>query len=247
MTAYSPVGGARPAEADRLSPPPTPSGGSLLAQILPPQAHGVEAYHDAPAGSLYPEEAALLARSGAGDKRRREFTTVRACARAALHELGVPPAPVLPGPGRAPNWPAGVTGSMTHCDGYRAAAVAATADLRSLGIDAEPAGPLPAGVLGLIGSRAERAQVAHLARERPEVPWDRLLFCAKEAAYKAWYPVTGQWVALADIAVEVGPEDGRLRARPPGGGALRELPGRWAVAGQRDRAGLLLVAVTVRV
>lgn len=100
----------------------------------------------------------------------------------------------------------GVVGSITHCDGYRAA----VADLRdrtsALGIDAEPAGPLPKGVLGLVTSPAERAHLRELAAAHPGVPWDRLLFSAKEAAYKAWYPATGVWLGFRDAAVALTPE-----------------------------------------
>lgn len=84
-------------------------------------------------------------------RRQREFATARSCARTALARLGVPPVPVLASPRGAPRWPAGVVGSITHCDGYRAAAVAYTRDVVSLGIDAEPDEPLPNdGTLGPI-------------------------------------------------------------------------------------------------
>ncbi|MGQ4331874.1 4'-phosphopantetheinyl transferase family protein, partial [Streptomyces hayashii] len=71
---------------------------------------GVREFGDAP---LYPQEEALLTRAVA--KRRREFTVVRGCARRAMEKLGVPPKPVLPGERGAPQWPDGLTGSMTHC------------------------------------------------------------------------------------------------------------------------------------
>jgi 4'-phosphopantetheinyl transferase EntD len=80
-----------------------------------------EAFDDPPDGVLFPEEAAI---SRAVEKRRRDFRTVRHCSRRALRELGVPPTAVAPGERRKPVWPPGVVGSLTHCTGYRAAAVA---------------------------------------------------------------------------------------------------------------------------
>ena len=58
--------------------------------------------------------------------RRADFVTVRACARLALGRLGVPPVPLVPGEAGEPSWPNGIVGSMTHCRGLRAAAVALT-------------------------------------------------------------------------------------------------------------------------
>src|SRR5437868_12446432 len=92
-------------------------------------------YDDPPGAVLFPEEEPAVAK--AVDKRRREFTTVRWCAREALAGLGMPPVPIMRGEKGAPRWPDGVVGSMTHCDGYRAAAVAKARDIAALGIDAE--------------------------------------------------------------------------------------------------------------
>ena len=74
------------------------------------------------------------------------------------------PQPVLPGERGAPRWPAGVVGSMTHCAGYRAAALVRAADLASLGIDAEPHGPLPEGVLRRVALPAERERLRAAGR-----------------------------------------------------------------------------------
>ncbi|GDY78421.1 hypothetical protein SAV31267_079060 [Streptomyces avermitilis] len=77
----------------------------LPAAVVAVEAHGDEAAVD---GALYPEEQAVIAR--AVEKRRREFTAVRVCARRAMEKLGVPPQPVLPGSaaprGGRPGWSA---------------------------------------------------------------------------------------------------------------------------------------------
>jgi len=185
---------------------------------------------------LHPAEEAAVAR--AVPRRRQEFRTVRACARTALAELGVDRPPLVPGERGAPSWPAGVVGSMTHCDGYRAAAVARTTTAAGLGIDAEPHGPLPDGVLDLVASTSEREHLADLARRDPAVRWDRVLFSAKESVYKTWSPLTGAWLAFEEVllTVEPGPGAGGFTAQllarpaPPHDGVVpTALAGRWLV------------------
>jgi 4'-phosphopantetheinyl transferase EntD len=222
----------------------------VIEELLPDSVVAVEVHgHDEPENTtLYPEEAALVAL--AVPKRRREFTVVRACARRAMEKLGVPPQPVLPGERGAPRWPAGLTGSMTHCDGYCAAALVRAADLASLGIDAEPHGPLPEGVLESVSLPGERVRLRELAGTYPAVHWDRLLFSAKESVYKAWFPLTGRWLDFseADIEVSVDPggHAGGLRAEllVPGpvvdGRRLTAFDGRWSV-----RRGLVVTSVSV--
>jgi 4'-phosphopantetheinyl transferase EntD len=138
---------------------------------------------------------------------------------------------------RAPIWPDGVLGSITHCAGYRAAAVTRTSELASLGIDAEPNEPVPAGVLPLVSLPGE------LPEGDPSIAWDRLLFSAKESVYKAWYPIERRWLGFEQARIQFAP-DGTFTAAilvpasaaiPAGG-----LHGRWLA-----RAGLLLTAVTV--
>jgi 4'-phosphopantetheinyl transferase EntD len=108
----------------------------VIERLLPSEVAYVEAFGDLPDVKLFPEEETLIAR--AVGKRRREFTTARSCARSALAALGVAPMPILPGERGAPQWPPGFVGSITHCAGYRAAAVARSRDVLTIGVDAEP-------------------------------------------------------------------------------------------------------------
>jgi 4'-phosphopantetheinyl transferase EntD len=216
----------------------------VIEEILPPTAAVADTFADIPGIVLFPEEEAAISR--AVDKRRREFSTARACARQALAKIGVPAAPIVPGERGAPQWPPGVVGSMTHCPGYRAAAVARASDIVTIGLDAEPDDALPDGVLGAIAAAGEQAMLTQLMAAPSPVSFDRLLFSAKESVYKAWYPLTGRWLGFEDAAVVISPGDGRFTARllVPGpvvnGAALTEFSGRWLA-----RNGLVVTAIAV--
>jgi 4'-phosphopantetheinyl transferase EntD len=203
----------------------------VIEEILPPQVCAVDTTDDPDDAVLLGDEESYLGRSV--DKRRREFTTARHCARQALAALGVPPVAIARGEKGEPRWPDGVVGSITHCDGYRAAAVGRSGEVLTVGIDAEPHGPLPDGVLDAVSLPAERGWVGELARDHPGVHWDRLLFCTKEAVYKAWYPLAQRWLGFEDAHVTVDPERGTFRARllVPGplvaGRQVDGFTGRW--------------------
>ena len=90
----------------------------------------------APATGLLPEETAPTGRMI--EKRHREFAAGRRAARAAMTGLGLPAVAIPMGPDRAPVWPEGVTGSISHTDTHCLAAVARTGEVRALGLDLEP-------------------------------------------------------------------------------------------------------------
>ncbi len=146
---------------------------------------------------------------------------------------------------RAPVWPAGVVGSITHTRGFRGAAVAWRSVVRSVGIDAEVHDALPDGVLDAVSSSSERSALAELAAGRPEVSWDRLLFSAKESVYKTWFPLTGCWLGFEDAELEPF-QDGTFRARllvegpTVDGVVVSAFDGRWAVAD-----GILVTAIAL--
>lgn len=218
----------------------------MIAGLLLPPVVAVEAFDDVAGEAPFPGEEGLIA--GAVEARRREFITSRRCAREALRAFGHPEAPILPGPKREPRWPAGLTGSITHCAGYRAAAVARTADISLLGIDAEPNNALPADVAESIILPGEREMLARLAAVRPETYWERLLFSAKESVYKAWFPVTRRWLGFEDVRLTIDAETGAFTAtllvagpRIDGAPPLTSLHG-WFVV---DR-GLILTVVASR-
>jgi 4'-phosphopantetheinyl transferase EntD len=225
------------------------TGDTLVSSVLPvsDDLGYSELYSDPPDLVPLPEEEPLIARSVA--KRRNEFITVRHCARIALGQLGMPPVPILKGEKGEPCWPDGVVGSLTHCRGYRGAVVGRSGAVRSVGIDAEPHDELPHGVLGAISLPQERSEMP--AKLKAALHWDRILFCAKEATYKAWFPLTKRWLGFEDahIAFEAdspGAATGGFASRilidptALSGSPLTELRGRWSV-----ERGLVLTAIVL--
>jgi 4'-phosphopantetheinyl transferase EntD len=218
----------------------------VIEKLMPAGVASRDTTEDVPESAMFPEEAARV--SKAVEKRRREFGTVRHCARTALGELGIAPVAILNGERGAPQWPSGVVGSMTHCAGYRAAVVARSSVIHTVGIDAEPHAPLPQeGMLTMIAREEEIPRLARLSSAEPGVHWDRMLFCAKEAVYKAWYPLTRKWLGFEEASITLDPSgtfDARLLVPGPvvAGVRLDGFSGRWIVGD-----GLVITAIVVPV
>ncbi len=191
------------------------------------------------AGVLLAPERGLV--EGAGEARLAEFAAGRHASHLALASLDprLTGMPVLGDHRGAPEWPRGVVGSITHCTGWTGAVVARSRVSRfgrgvaGIGLDAEPIGPLPAGVVEVVASVEERAALARLGAARPGIPWDTLLFCAKEATYKTWYPLTGSVVGHDAVRVELSPGGGFTAVASAddatGQPATLKVHGRWRV------------------
>ncbi|WP_258052309.1 4'-phosphopantetheinyl transferase [Mesorhizobium sp. INR15] len=146
------------------------------AHLLPAEARSIAA-----------RQPAMRQASGAG----------RWIAHRLLAELGVDDVAVLRTPSGAPAWPDGITGSLAHDDEMAVAAVAPVGDIRTLGIDVEPALPLPDDIFALVATPADRTNPA----DRDLA--GRILFSAKEAVYKAVYPLDGEVLGYEDITVDL--------------------------------------------
>lgn len=180
----------------------------MIEDLLPIEVACAATNGDDPEACLRPEEAALLGR--AVKKRVREFTNSRTCARRALQKLGVPVIPVLRGPHGEPLWPPGVVGSVTHCDGYCAVAVARAQDVLAVGIDAEVHAALPSEVLEYVCFNDE---LVWLNQAPSDVHWDCLMFSIKEAVFKAWFPLTERWLGFEDVQIAFNPDQRTFHAR----------------------------------
>lgn len=194
-----------------------------------------------PQPAAWPQERAALSR--ARPARLREFDAGRAAARAAIIALGLPPAPVLHGADRAPVWPEGLTGSIAHCATACLAAVARQGDIRALGLDLEEDTPLPDELIETVCTPAERDNLAALPRSKRGALAKRI-FCAKEAAYKAQYPLSRTLFDFQTLRIGFDGVPGSFTARflrpVPPFDAGTDLRGRLATGG-----GLIVAAVVI--
>lgn len=214
----------------------------MIERLVPDAVRVVSTREDVLDTELFAEEEQAVGL--AVEKRRREFATGRACAGLALEGLGLPRMPIPSGERGEPVWPSGVVGSITHCTGYRACAVAWSEDVVVVGIDAEVHQPLPRGVWEQVAFGRERALAA---RRGAGVCLDRVLFSAKEAVYKGWFPLAARWLGFEDVELAIDVAAGTFSARllVPGpvvdGAQLRELSGRWCVDGGLVAAAVVLL------
>jgi 4'-phosphopantetheinyl transferase EntD len=147
-------------------------------------------------GCLQPEEQRAL--TTRDPQMRRASGAARHVARVLLADLGYPNVVIGRRPTGQPIWPFGTVGSVAHDSEVAVAAVAPIAAARSIGIDVEPALPLPEELSPLVISDADRicCKVSNLA--------GKLIFAAKEAVYKAVYPLDGIMLDYGDIVVDLG-------------------------------------------
>jgi len=217
----------------------------VIRELFPPGvcvATGPDASDEA---ALHPEET-LLAQS-MGPARRREFAAGRGCARRAIAELGTPGGPVLRGLRRAPAFPPGVVGSITHTNGFCAAAVARADAFAGIGLDAERDEALSERAAARICGRIELEALRTLLGRKAE-HWAAVVFSAKETLYKAYFPLTGFFIGFRDAAIALFPEAddaGRFEAKllrrdAPDAAGQRRFAGRYAADGTRVITGIAI-------
>lgn len=189
-----------------------------------------------------PAEAAAVCR--AVPHRVAEFHAGRAAVRAAMLRLGEPPTPVLMGADRAPLWPDALVGSISHSAEACVAVVGHRRDWSSIGVDIEEATPLDPLLVAEICTKTEQRWLASQPADVRGV-MAKLVFSAKEAAYKAQYPITGRLFGFHTLEVTIDPAEARFEALflsdegPFSKGSV--VSGRYAHA-----AGVLVTGVALR-
>ncbi|WP_083754821.1 4'-phosphopantetheinyl transferase family protein [Bradyrhizobium murdochi] len=141
-------------------------------------------------------------------RRRREFAWGRHHAHEALRKLGFAPVPILSRVDRAPLWPSGVVGSISHSSSDCGAVVGISKNVLALGLDIEDQEPLEADLLPFVCTCEEI--------ERKEWSSSRfgpkLLFAIKEAVYKSYAPATGEFLDFQDVSVRTNDQCGVFEA-----------------------------------
>lgn len=177
--------------------------------------------------ALSAEEQALV--GGAVDRRKADFGDSRWCAHQALKNFMDVHPPILRGPRGMPLFPHGISGSLTHTEGFRAALLAPARRWASVGIDVEAARPLPEGVFNTIARPGEQRRIHKMMRTEDLQLLDTVLFSAKEATYKTWFPLTHRFLDFdqADIDLRLdGTFTSYLLARPV---PVPFIQGRWTI------------------
>lgn len=182
---------------------PTTPFEALLATLAPAAAHVALVTEDVPVDALHPDEQACVSR--AVEKRRREFAMGRHAAHRLLGLLGRDEGPILPGPDRAPAWPGGVVGSISHGAGVAAAMVALETDHRGVGLDLEADTPLETGLWPRICTDDERAMLDALD-PNDAGRHGKVVFSAKESVFKAVYPASGVYLYFHDCRIALAPD-----------------------------------------
>lgn len=218
---------------------------ALLPRLLPVDVYTSETTLAGSHEPLHARELALTERFS--PKRLQEFRAGRHAARLALRGLGSKVEFVLPARDRAPLWPDGVVGSITHTSepwpGFSAAAVASSERYSGIGIDAEPDAPLDENLFAAILRPTELEWLENWpAPERGA--WARVVFSVKECVYKCHYPITRTFLDFADLEVSLDTARGAFSARYTRD-VVAEFPAGSLANGVylRDR-GLIVAAMT---
>jgi enterobactin synthetase component D len=194
--------------------------------------------------SAFPDAHVDPTLDGAVPKRRLQYAAGRHCAVTALRGLGLDVSRLDRGADGLPVWPAGVAGSISHCDDLACAVVVNTSDARAAGLDVER-----------VVSRRRAARVGPLVVDRDELLSARaagidealavtLLFSAKETLFKCLFPIVRRWFGYSAARIQPN-EDGSFDARltsalSDGLQAGTNLTGRWTVSSGRVYTALFL-------
>ncbi len=189
-----------------------------------------------------PQESGPMARMAS--IRQKAYTAGRSAAHSAMRELGHPVAPVLMAPDRAPVWPRGLTGSISHSQTCCIAAIGHMDRVAALGVDVEEDSDLDHDLLSTVCTVDERAWLSVLPQAQAGV-MAKLIFSAKECAYKCQYSRSKTLFGFDTLCVTPAPVSGRFEATflsdiphfPVG----TRLSGRFAI-----EDGLIITAMTIR-
>jgi len=133
---------------------------------------------------------------------RRASGAARIAARNLLASFGHDLPSIPRGTAGKPIWPSGIVGSLTHDHHVAVAAIAQRDQYFGLGIDIEPVEALPEDLLPIVATPAERKRIGDATIA------GRVLFSAKEAVYKAVYPLDGLFLDHLDVEIDFGRSQG---------------------------------------
>jgi 4'-phosphopantetheinyl transferase EntD len=182
----------------------------ILMPDVPPSVAVAHVTDSETLPDLYPEELSIIA-DRAAPSRRNDFTRGRIAARRALEHLEVVDAPVLRGAHREPLWPEGIVGSITHAAGHALAAVGRHSEWGGIGLDLEHSDRYFDDLTAHVAFDDELTSIESLEGD-PRIRATLETFSAKEAVYKALFPIVGEFFGF---------QAARIHRRP--GGLVAEI------------------------
>jgi len=151
---------------------------------------------------VHPIEKTLI--QNASESRKIEFLNGRQCAHYALTKLGQNSTEaILIGKNREPIWPDNIVGSITHCDGYCAVAVAFSSNINCLGIDAELNTKFSDKLLSTTQTDNEITTNKELENRSSDICINKLVFSAKESFFKLIFPYIKCYLNFKDVEISV--------------------------------------------
>jgi 4'-phosphopantetheinyl transferase EntD len=173
---------------------------SRVKALFPEGVFATEVHGAVSPKHLFHEE--LRCVENAVQKRQSEFAAGRVCARRSLAALGFAESPLLVAPWRAPLWPQGAVGSISHTDGYCVAVAGFARSFSGIGVDAEFLGHVKPALWRHV-FRAEEIAHLELLSESRQIEAATIMFSAKEAFYKCQFVKTQAWLGFEDVSVEL--------------------------------------------
>jgi len=139
-------------------------------------------------------------------KRLNDFRASRFCARRCLSQLGIEPFALLSRSNRAPIWPDGIIGSISHTTNLCAAAVIEKNGVTGIGIDVETTKPINMDILDMICSNNE---IKRLKKQGDPLILGKVVFSIKESIFKCFNPRFDHWLDFKDVNLELSMKDKR--------------------------------------
>lgn len=157
------------------------------------------------------------------DKRIKDFSTGRFCARKALAAIGHENAEILMGDDKQPIWPDGYIGSISHSAKLVGAVTAKAAHIRSIGLDIETIGKIKPEMWRIIYTDSE-AEFLNTFTGEELAYYTILLFSFKEAFYKLQFPLTKTFLEFTDVEIKYRGNKFELQV-------LKDFPAKKSLAG----------------
>jgi len=188
---------------------------------------------------LHPKEAKELA--SMAEIRQIGFSSGRYCAQRAQASLGLDIQPVGRSQ-RVPIWPDHCVGSISHSTTIAAALV--SKNFKSVGIDIEETGRVEEKLYRILFTEFEKELISQSNPAHSGLDAAAIIFSAKEAGYKAIYPLGRKFIGFQEAEILLQPEQQTFSIRYLGkhepNKALNAGKGYWQI-----HAGHVLTIFTI--